>query len=114
MYLLRSWVQNHPLQSIFFPILQLRYWIEFIFDECRTQSPTISIEKMKQESDGLPLKMGLATLDKSARQRIASLGGTRVKETYDVSYCSNLGNQGWKVVLKRYSVPYFVELGREK
>jgi hypothetical protein len=69
---------------------------------------------MKQESDGLPLKMGLATLDKSARQRIVSLGGTTVKETYDVIYYSNIGNKGRKVVLKRYSVEYFVELGRKK
>ena len=69
---------------------------------------------MKPESDGLLLKMGLATLDKSARQRTASLGGTTVKETYDVSYYSNIGNKGRKVVLKHYSVQYFVELGRKK
>ena len=32
----------------------------------------VALKRMKEESGGLPLKMGLATVDKATRQKIAS------------------------------------------
>jgi hypothetical protein len=44
----------------------------------------LTLKKMKQESGGLPLKMGLGVVDKATRQKIAALGGAAVKASFDV------------------------------
>jgi general stress protein YciG len=73
----------------------------------------VALKRMKEESGGLPLKMGLATVDKATRQKIAALGGKTMRETYDLSYYSEIGKKGGNAVLERYSVTYFSDLGRK-
>lgn len=72
-----------------------------------------ALKKIKEENHGLPLQMGLATLDKATRQKIAALGSAVVKESYDMSYYSAIGKKGGKAVLERYSVQYLAELGKK-
>jgi general stress protein YciG len=73
----------------------------------------VALKRMKEESNGVPLKMGLAMVDKATRQKIATLGGKTMKETYDLSYYSQIGKKGGKAVLERYSVTYFSDLGKK-
>jgi hypothetical protein len=42
MHVLRSWVQIPP--GPFLPVVQLRYWFEIVFDNCRTNSTAMHIE----------------------------------------------------------------------
>ena len=71
------------------------------------------LRRRKAESPNEPLRMGLATLDKATRQRIAAMGGAAVKASFDVSYYSRLGKKGGNTVLQRYSVQYFADLGKK-
>ena len=74
----------------------------------------VALKRMKEESGGLPLKMGLATVDKATRQKIAALGGKTMRETYALSnYYSEIGKKGGNTVFERYSVTYYSDLGRK-
>jgi hypothetical protein len=72
------------------------------------------LKKRKAEANGVPLKMGLAVVDKAVRQRISKMGAAAMKETYDISYFSRIGTRGGREVLERYSVEYFSDLGKMK
>lgn len=74
----------------------------------------VALKRMKEESNGVPLKMGLATVDKKTRQKIAKMGGAAMKESYDVSFYSEIGKKGGNAVLERYSVTYFSDMGKKK
>jgi hypothetical protein len=49
---------------------------------------------MKEESGGLPLKMGLTTLSKARRLEIAKMEAKAMKETYNISYYQEIGRRG--------------------
>ena len=74
----------------------------------------VALKRMKEESGSLPLKMGLATVYKATRQKIAALGGKTMRETYDLSYYSEIGKKGGNAVLERYSATYFSDMGKKK
>jgi hypothetical protein len=74
----------------------------------------LALKEMKEEANGLPLKMGLATLSKAARKKISKMGTAAMKENYDVSYYSTIGKKGGKAVLERYSVTYFSDIAKKK
>jgi len=78
------------------------------------EARVLALKEMKEEANGLPLKMGLVTLSKAARKKISKMGTAAMKENYDVSYYSTIGKKGGKAVLERYSVTYFSDIAKKK
>jgi general stress protein YciG len=57
--------------------------------------------------------MGLATLDEAVRKRIAAMGGTTSKETYGLSFYSEIGRKGGQTIVERYSITHFQNMSRK-
>ena len=71
----------------------------------------LSLRKMKAANPAIPLKMGLATLDKAARHKIAVMGG--LTRAADKAGLARAGKLGGDVVRSTYGLEYYKEIGKE-
>lgn len=73
----------------------------------------VALKRMKAESGDVPLKMGLAVLDKATRHRIAKMGGEVVKARYGAEFYREIGKRSG-AVKESYSVEYFADLAAKR